>query len=365
MDDMSLLTVGLMVFAGTQIWVQWRNELQRRAEREADRDEYTERAFQLAWSEHFRLEALAEHLRRADLIELAILGVLKPEDVLPRDWTAVAQSLGSLSREAGYLGGVALAMGHDIERQIGIFVDSARAFAREAPMAGDSERVAWVRAEHGEDLEPWEKSVRELVTQLGLLYWDAASHNPRIAVEQRLDFSDDMKSSFGKAAVASVVRRSLEQELGCAPRACATAVRRTRHRHREALLGWCATRLRPRPRRAGPGAPEFPRHGASRGRRRCTVTGRCSGQPSYRGLAPLALFDSAATERQSFGRPREVPKTYESSQRAVRGSRSGYARRRSSCRSKPCAKTGSSSSRFPDPSANIPRMGILGRARGL
>jgi hypothetical protein len=209
MDDMSLLTIGLMVFAGTQVWVQWRNELQRRLERKADKDEAIERAFQLAWSEHFRLETLAEHLRRADLIELAILGVLKPEDVLPRDWTAVAQSLGSLSRESGYLGGVALAMGHDIERQIGIFVSSAKAFAKQAPMTADSERVEWLRAEHGEDLEPWEKSIRELVTQLGLLYWDAASHNPRIAIEQTLNFSDDMKSSFGKAAVAGIAKRSI------------------------------------------------------------------------------------------------------------------------------------------------------------
>ena len=121
---MSTLTVGLLIFAGAQVWVQYRAERQRQIELKATRDENLDRAFQLVWSEHFRLEALANHFRRADLIELAILGVLRPADVLPRDWGLVSQALGALSLEAGYLGSVAVTTGYDIARQIGIFVGS-------------------------------------------------------------------------------------------------------------------------------------------------------------------------------------------------------------------------------------------------
>jgi hypothetical protein len=205
---MTKLTLGLLIFAGAQVWVQVRSELQRQKERQAETDETLDRAFQLVWAEHFRLDALADHFKRADLIELAILGVLRPGDVLPRDWVKVSEALGMLSREAGFLGGVAVTSGYDIERQIGIFVGSVKAFAAEAPVTTDAERVQWVRKHEGESLKKWETSIHKLVVQLSLLFWDAASHYPRIAVERKLNFSDNLASDFAKAAVAALTKRS-------------------------------------------------------------------------------------------------------------------------------------------------------------
>jgi hypothetical protein len=70
------LTVGLLVFAAAQVWVQARSERQRRLERRLDNDEAVDRAFHYVWAEHFRLEGLADDLDRRDVVELAFLGVL-------------------------------------------------------------------------------------------------------------------------------------------------------------------------------------------------------------------------------------------------------------------------------------------------
>jgi hypothetical protein len=208
-EPMEWLTIGLVLFAGAQVWLQHRSEVQRRRERAADRHEAIDRAFHLVWAEHFRLEGLANDLQRRDLIEMAYLGVLDPRDVLPRDWGRLTEALAALSREAGFLGGVAVALCHDVERAMAILLTSVRAFAREAPPAGsETEKIRWLREHFGENISPWESAVRKGVTELSLLMWDAARHNPRIALERKLDFSDDLSSDFAKAAVKALVKRS-------------------------------------------------------------------------------------------------------------------------------------------------------------
>lgn len=212
MDDITILTIGLLIFAGVQVWVQYRSERNRQHERQADLDENIDRAFHLVWAEHFRLNGLSEHLAKADLIELALIGVLRANDVLPRDWTTVTASLAALSREAGFLGGVAVTTGHDLERQIGTYVASVNSFAHEAPSGiTDGERIQWIRKNRGSTLGPWENSIRRSVDQLAKLFWDAAAHNPRIAVERTLDFSDDLSSDFARAAVQAMAKRSAHQ----------------------------------------------------------------------------------------------------------------------------------------------------------
>jgi len=212
-DDITLLTIGLLVFAGVQVWLQYRSEQRRQSERQADRDEAIDRAFHLVWAEHFRLEGLSDHLSKADLIELALLDVLRANDVLPRDWGKVTESLAALSREAGFLGGVAVTSGHDLERHIAIYIGSVKTFAREAPPElTRAERIQWIRRNRGAALEPWEKSIRREVDQLAKLFWDVAAHNPRIALERRLDFSDHLSSDLAKAAVSAIAKRVLQPD---------------------------------------------------------------------------------------------------------------------------------------------------------
>ena len=209
---MTLLTVGLLVFAGVQVYIQNRNENARKAERRADRDDAIDRAFHLTWAEHFRLDSLANQLNKRDLIEMSVLGVLRSEDVLPRDWAEVTKALSSLSREAGFLGGVANTLAHDLAHQIALFNGSVRGFASGAPSMSDAARVEWIQARHRNDLTEWETSIRNDAKELALLMWDASIHNPRANVSRTLAFSDDMTSRIGKIAVQAIAKRANEGE---------------------------------------------------------------------------------------------------------------------------------------------------------
>ena len=206
---MEWLTIGLLLFAGVQVFVQHRAERTRQADRAADREERLERAFQYAWAEHFRLESLADAFERFDLIELALLDVLQPSTVLPNSSVEFMHALTESGREAGVLGGVALGVFTDVERTVGIFVNSVKAFAREIPAGTpENEKPQWIRDHYGEDLKPWEKSIREFTKQVSLLMWDAVSHNPKANEERSLEFADDFASDFAKSATAALVGRS-------------------------------------------------------------------------------------------------------------------------------------------------------------
>src|SRR4051794_8730640 len=113
LEPMNVLTFGLLVFAGAQVWVTYRGEVYRRKERAADEASRTrseehelDLPYQALWAEHFRLDALTDHLESADLVQMSLSGVLRPEDLIPRDWSTQTRMLGRLGVEAGYLGGV-------------------------------------------------------------------------------------------------------------------------------------------------------------------------------------------------------------------------------------------------------------------
>jgi hypothetical protein len=202
----------LVIFAGVQVALQARHERRRRGEREEDRDEKADRAFQYAWAEHFRLEGLADRVGREDLIEMALLGVLRPASVLPHEWGELTRAFATLSPEAGYLGGVAAALCHDVERSIGIFVGSVTALAKQAPGGfTQAQKTIWIREQFSKDLEPWEESIRIQVRELSRLLWDACKHSPRAHVVRDLDFEDELASEFGRAAVESLEQRAGEQ----------------------------------------------------------------------------------------------------------------------------------------------------------
>lgn len=125
----------------------------------------------------------------------------------------------SLSREAGFLGGMAVGLCNDVERAIRILLTSVESFATHGPLeVTPPQRVQWLRHRYGKDLAPWEAGVRKGVRELADLLWDAARHNPRIGLDRRLDFSDDMKSEFAKAAVKSLLQRASNQTAADSPK---------------------------------------------------------------------------------------------------------------------------------------------------
>ena len=208
MTPIEWLTLGLVVFAAVQVAVQLRSEVVRKKELKADKEEALDQAFHYAWAEHFRLSSLADVMRRSDLIEMALLGLLRPEDVRPADTVQFLKALAQSGREAGVLGGFFLGASVDVERSVGLLVRSVQAFAKEAPTGlTDAGRVKWIRTKYGKHLEPWEKSTRTLVEDLANVAWDAIQHSPRTRVYRELRFSDALTSKMSEAAVKALARQ--------------------------------------------------------------------------------------------------------------------------------------------------------------
>jgi hypothetical protein len=210
-DPMEWLTIGLVIFAGAQIFVQVRTEQGRLRERQEDEERAEDLAFQLAWAEHFRIDGLADEWERADLVQLSCLGILNPADVLPRDWTTVMSALAHLSVESGYLGGVALTLAHDTARKIGALNSVVRDVIKKYPADSSTVTMAeTVHAHHPEMLADLQKQIRATSRDLSRLMFDAVAQSRRAKIHRVMDFSDDMRSSFGKRAVQAIKEREQE-----------------------------------------------------------------------------------------------------------------------------------------------------------
>jgi hypothetical protein len=221
-----MLTLGLLVFAALQWKVTEKQaELQEKAEatrigeraadqaaRDAEEDRALDRDFQIAWAEHFRLEGVANMYEKEDLLELSSLNVLDSSDLLPQDWSFVLASLGRLGVEAGFLGGVAVSLAHDAERQVALLNAVVNGFRIQYPNKGPGELAAMVRQNRGGEVKKLEERIRLLTRDLANLFWDAVSHSSRATVVRTLNFSDNMYSKLGKSAAKALQERQRAAE---------------------------------------------------------------------------------------------------------------------------------------------------------
>jgi hypothetical protein len=209
------LTFGLLVFAGMQWWVTRQSESARQLERQndvADRkasaDRAADLAFQIVWAEHFRIQSLAERWASEDLVQLAALGVLKGDALLPRDWSTIVRSLATISQEAGYLGGIALTLAHDSEVKVAELVAVIRSCEVQYPAAPPVKIAQIVRDNASQLTDPLVTAIRHTSRDLAWLLWDAARQTPRAELLRELRFSDNMHSEFGRHMVAQLEVRS-------------------------------------------------------------------------------------------------------------------------------------------------------------
>jgi hypothetical protein len=217
------LTAGLAFFALAQVVVQVRSERQRQRERCEDKTRADDEAMQLAWAEYFRIDRLAVEWEKADIVSMAALGVLRASDVLPRDWTTMMGALAHLSIESGYLGGVALTLGHDTERLVATLnslVEAERAkdnaafrLRNEYGNASMTYVAKSLRSSQPDAVKELEKHIKGNVRDLANLLWDAVRQSPRTDIIRQLDFHDDMVSSFGKGAVREIKAREQKAQV--------------------------------------------------------------------------------------------------------------------------------------------------------
>ncbi len=217
-DPTVLLTTGLVLFAGVQVIVMLRTESRAKVERA--KDEAAERrrlereddiAYQTCYAEHFRLWSLGKRYRGSDLIELSLAGLLRPEDLLPRDWGLITQMLGRLSAEAGYLGATAMSLAHDGAASVATFNATIKKLADTSGSVDLTSRLKYVRdtpgSGLGSELAKYEEKIRKSVEETALLLWDAICHSASGKRVRTLDFKDDLASEIGKKLVAELVER--------------------------------------------------------------------------------------------------------------------------------------------------------------
>jgi hypothetical protein len=202
-----VLTIGLLLFAGMQWWVTQTSEQARKLEREADanaerlrqvREE--EASYQLVWAEQFRLNSLAESWNDGDLVELSLLELLRPADVIAGDWPLMLQTLTGLSLEAGYLGGMARTLAHDIERQATLFNTAVGGLRGNYTSLSVAQHAKHIRKTHGEELGRMERGLREAARELSLVVADAIRHTPAASRDLKLTFSEKVESQIGRGA---------------------------------------------------------------------------------------------------------------------------------------------------------------------
>lgn len=218
-DTMFLPTLALVFFGGVQLLAMVSTEV--RARRERARDEAAEKrrlqqeedvAYQTCYAEHVRLWALGSRYRESDLIDLSVAGLLRPEDLLPRDWGLMTQMLGRLSAEAGYLGAMAIASTHDVAASLAAFNAMIAQFTSASvavDLVGSLKRQRDTKASAlGEKLAAREESIRSHVEDAALLLWDAISHSTPARRERTLKFNDDLASAMGKALENALAERA-------------------------------------------------------------------------------------------------------------------------------------------------------------
>jgi hypothetical protein len=210
-----MLTVGLLFFAGMQWWVTHRSERSRMAESSAAelaekrrREREEDARYQLVWAEHFRLDSLADSWDDADLLELSLLGLLRPSDILTGEWSVLLQTLNQLSVEAGYLGGVARTMAYELERRVSEFNTTAQVLRETYAPLTVAQQARHVREAHGDQIAALEKGIKFAGRELALLIWDAVQHTPAATRDRTLTFSDNLMSSTAQSSVKALAKRA-------------------------------------------------------------------------------------------------------------------------------------------------------------
>ena len=206
------LTFGLLVFAGMQWWVsrqadrrQARERLADEAAQHAEQLREQDLAFQTVWAEHFRIWALAKQWEKGDLIAMSVYGLLRPDDLLPRDWATLTQMLGKLGPEAAFLGAVGVTWAHDMARLVAEFNTMVESHV-DRP-AGET-KIEILRGVYLPELEGHIEAIRNGVSQAALIIWDALRHSGAADRQRTMNFRDDLDSQIARDAVAEIGQRA-------------------------------------------------------------------------------------------------------------------------------------------------------------
>jgi hypothetical protein len=203
-----------------QVYVTRQAEIARRFERQEDDRRMGElerrtldQAYQVVHSEYFRIRALADRWSESDLAALSAHGVLEPDEVLPKSWRHIVDSMSALSPEAGVLGAVALSFSCQVRGQVASLNALVDGYRRQHPERSSVEIHQLVVSNRKVELRLRSEKLVAATKELATILWDASLHSESAVRGRALGFRGDLKSEFARAMVAEMGERGKPDEL--------------------------------------------------------------------------------------------------------------------------------------------------------
>lgn len=201
-----LAIIGATYYAAANIREFERTRSDAVAEKAQQRDQESDRAYQLVWAEGFRIDDLSNRWEQEDLVLLSVNGLLDPQQVLPIDTTALMEACTRCSREAGYLGGMAITMMRTCATTIEALnkvVDEAR-----TPYSGPAQ----VAGNAGQPARTFEVSTKAALREIARLLDDTAMQAPLFEKPRQIEFRGELKSALARKTAAELPLLQAERD---------------------------------------------------------------------------------------------------------------------------------------------------------
>ncbi len=167
-------TVAVAVLAAVAILKTLWDDSKRRIEREEDRREREDVAYATVHAEYFRIWTVSEYWRRSDLTDPGTVATMSPDDILPRDWASLTHNLAQLGYLPADIGGFALALAHDANRQARALFQEVMAYQQMRP--NDARGAREYDEKHKPRLKEAETTLKKSASDAANTLEDALAH---------------------------------------------------------------------------------------------------------------------------------------------------------------------------------------------
>lgn len=201
-------TIVIAWFAKRQWDITHASEQLRQRERQQDLATQRENARAALHAEWFRAYTVARNWESGELVNWALGGALRPEEILPHDWGAVAPGLGLLGPATAYLASYAFAVSHDAAR-VATALNEAVALLREST-SDQFKRNERIRGSMPA-LKELEATLKATAVEAANLLQDALDHVPGALEGRAIQLNDTMHSKGGRGMLEGL--KTLPQSL--------------------------------------------------------------------------------------------------------------------------------------------------------
>ena len=165
MTPIEWLTIGLVVFAGVQVLIQYRDFRERRREHDRDEAKRIDQARTNLTFEWYRMRSIMQQWTALDLVTSIQVGQFDPDEILPHDRRSLVTDIARLGETSTFLVMDCLENADDAakiaKRVVGMVKRFTQAELNELPNA--------------ENVETYQATVDQLVTTIRLLALEATN----------------------------------------------------------------------------------------------------------------------------------------------------------------------------------------------